>query len=614
MNLRFQLKKDDQVLTEEPVQVPIIVSGEKATNDAIFNAIVKTDGDQPLYDQSIERCKTCNVVVLSNATLTKAADDATNDVAEVYNMKVYPGGQVVVPASTTKYTVNSLAFRRQEDEVSMANIQGKLTVKHANGVYLDVRIDPSNWHYMTLPYDCRVGDVTFADGTPAVVNTDYLLGWYDGAYRAEHKTGGWTYITDNDYILKKGLGYIVALPGDGQVRREIRFPMANDVIAEDLTGKTVSGLYAYGGDKTDAELRPNHKGWNMIGSPYLYTYTTDIVKEPLQMGTLEHSSVDPWDGTWVRTGNARYIVEPIDNGWSGYRQTTISNLKPFTSYFIQVGGVLENGEYTTITPETEQQIEFAANSVARNASAPRKVAEAEVMDNHPVWYGVEMIAPNNEKDNTTLLISDDFTDGYDMMDDLVKMRGDYYQYYNFPVLASNNNEGEMAFNALPDSSAAKIGVPLSYYAATAGTYTIATDGRFDLEEVKAAMLYDATTAQYTNLLTDNYSFTTNKGNNTNRFTLFVTVERKKVPNITTGMDNLLANGQLSLIAVERTLVLSGLTENADIYVYDMSGKMVTGTHSAGENGIWRTTVPATGVYFVRVNSANSQQTLRTIVK
>ena len=613
LNLRFQLKKDGQVLTEEPVQVPIIVSGEKATNDAIFNAIVKTDASEPVYDQSIERCKTCNVVVLSDATLTKAANNATNDVAEVANLKVYPGGQVIVPAETN-YTVNSLAFRRQEDEVSMANIQGTLNVKHANGVYLDVRIDPSNWHYMTLPYDCRVGDVTFADGTPAVVNTDYLLGWYDGAYRAEHKTGGWTYITDNDYILKKGLGYIVALPGDGKVRREIRFPMANSVIAEDKEDKTVGGLYAYGGDKTDAELRPNHKGWNMIGSPYLYTYTTDIVNKPLQMGTLEHSPVNPWDGTWVRTGDARYIVEPIDNGWSGYRQTTISNLKPFTSYFIQVGGELENGEYTTITPETEQQIEFAANSVARNASAPRKVAEAEVTDNHPVWYGVEMIAPNNEKDNTTLLISDEFTDGYDMMDDLVKMRGDYYQYYNFPVLASRNNEGEMAFNALPDSSAAKIGVPLSYYAATAGTYTIATDGRFDLEEVKAAMLYDATTAQYTNLLTENYSFTTNKGNNTNRFTLFVTVERKKVPNITTGMDNLLANGQLSLIAVERTLVLSGLTENADIYVYDMSGKMVTGTHSAGENGIWRTTVPATGVYFVRINSANSQQTLRTIVK
>ena len=612
LNIRFQLKQGDQVLTEEPVQVPIIVSGQKATNDAIFNAIVKTDGDQPLYDQSIERCKTCNVVVLSNATLTKAADGTDNDVAQVQNIKMYPGATLVVPEGTN-YTVNTLSLRRQEDAVSMANIQGALNIGQANGVYLDVRIDPTNWHYMTLPYDCRVGDVTFADGTPAAVNTDYLLGWYDGAYRAEHKTGGWTYITDNDYILKKGLGYIVALPGDGIVKREIRFPMANSVIVEDKSDKTIDGLYAYGGDKTDEELRPNHKGWNMIGNPYLYTYTADIVKEPLQMGTLSKYG-DPWDGSWERTGDARYIVEPIDNGWSGYRQTTIDKLKPFTSYFIQVGGVKNGEEYTTVTPETEQMIEFKANSIARNASAPRKVAEAGVTDNHPVWYGVEMIAPNNEKDNTTLLISDEFTDGYDMMDDLVKMRGDYYQYYNFPVLASRNNEGEMAFNALPDSTAAKIGVPLNYYAATAGTYTIATDGRFDLEEVKSAILYDATTAQECDLLLEDYTFTTAKGNNSDRFTLFVTVERKKAPSIPTGKDNLLTDGQLSLITIDRTLVLSGLTDKADIYVYDMTGKLIIGAHNSGDNGIWRTSVPTSGVYFVRVNGKTEAQTIKAVVK
>ena len=614
LNIRFQLKQGDQVLTEEPVQVPIIVSDQKATNDAIFNAIVKTDGDLPVYDQSIERCKTCNVVVLSNATLTKAADGTENDVAQVQNIKMYPGATLVVPEGT-KYTVNTLSLRRQEDTVSMANIQGALNIGQANGVYLDVRIDPTNWHYMTLPYDCRVGDITFADGTPAAVNTDYLLGWYDGAYRAEHKTGGWTYITDNDYILKKGLGYIVALPGDGKVRREIRFPMANDVIAEDLTGKTVSGLYAYGGDKTDAELRPNHKGWNMIGNPYLYTYTADIVKEPLQMGTLSKYG-DPWDGSWERTGEARYIVEPIDNGWSGYRQTTITNLKPFTSYFIQVGGKKEGDDYTTVTPETNQSIVFNANSIARSPSSivRRDTPAEEVEDNHPIWYGIELLAPNNEKDNTTLLISNNFTDGYDMMDDLVKMRGDYYQYYNYPVLASRNDEGEMAFNALPDNSAARVGVPLNYYAAVAGTYTITTDGRFDLEEVKSAILYDATTAQECDLLLEDYTFTTAKGNNSDRFTLFVTVERKKAPSIPTGKDNLLTDGQLSLITIDRTLVLSGLTDKADIYVYDMTGKLIIGARSSGDNGIWRTSVPTSGVYFVRVNGKTEAQTIKAVVK
>ena len=325
-------------------------------------------------------------------------------------------------------------------------------------------------------------------------------------------------------------------------------------------------------------------------------------------GELIHDPSSPWNGQWVRTGNARYIVEPIDNGWTGYRQTTISNLKPFMSYFIQIGTTTDGKD----TPETERNITFNKTSKASIARRNMPAEEAEE-PMYPVWYGIEMTAPNAEKDNTTLLISDEFTDGYDMMDDLIKMRGSYYQYYPYPVLASRNNEGEMAFNALPDSSASVIGVPLNYYAAQAGTYTIRTDSRFDLEEVKSAMLYDATTNQYNDLLAGDYSFTTAKGDNTNRFKLFVRVERKKAPEVATGTDNILENGKLSLIAIDRTLVLSGLDEAADIYVYDMSGKLIKGERNASE-GVWRANVSAQGVYFVRVNSQSGQQTLRTIVK
>ena len=281
-------------------------------------------------------------------------------------------------------------------------------------------------------------------------------------------------------------------------------------------------------------------------------------------------------------------------------------MPPFTSYFVQVGGT----DAASNNPATARSIEF---HVAKSGlSSIRRRAPEEIDVNHPIWYGIEMIAPNAEKDQTTLLISDNFTDDYDMMDDLVKMRGSYYKYYNLPVLASRNAKDELAFNALPDSSAAVTGVPLNYYAAKAGTYTIRTDSRYDLEEVKSAMLHDVTNNTWTDLLENNYEFYSDKGDNTNRFMLYVRVERKKAPEVATGCDNLL-DGQLSLIAIDRTLVLSGLTEDADIYVYDMSGKLLRGERANG-NGIWRATVPSQGVYFVRVNSAGGQQTLRTIVK
>jgi hypothetical protein len=200
------------------------------------------------------------------------------------------------------------------------------------------------------------------------------------------------------------------------------------------------------------------------------------------------------------------------------------------------------------------------------------------------------------------------------MDDLVKMRGTYYQYAQIttkPVLASRNDEGEMAFNALPDSTA-RLGIPLNFFAAAQGQYTIALDGRYSLEEVKEVQLYDSELNNWHNLMTGDYSFTAKKGNNTTRFTLYVTVERQQ-PQTPTDVDNIYGN--LTLTTLDKTLILSGLHEDAEIYVYDMSGKLIAADlHDAnGDNSVWRTTVSTQGVYFVRVMTGNEPQTLNTIV-
>ncbi len=612
LNVRFQLTDPDDahVITEAPVQVPILVSGNKSTNHAIFNEIVKTDGGVPLYGESVTRCQTCNVVILSNGVLTKAATGTTNDAKEVGDLKIYPGGKLVVPSGTTDFKVNSLAFRRHEDDIPTADIQGSIGFPSTAPVstFLDIRIDPTNWHYFTLPYDCNVSDVTFVDGTRAVVGTDYFLSSYDGEHRAATKTSSWKDLTSSD-VLHKGIGYIIALPGDGKVQRELRFPMSNSVIADEQENKDIGNLHAWGGDKDDTELTPNHKGWNLVGNPYL-TYYNSTWGDPLALGALIHDpDEDPWEGHWVideETASLRYIVVPQEHGWSEYLQVRVDDsaypMKPFTSFFVQIGGD---------DPGTEQVINFVASKAQHQSIVRRQPAEYED-DNHEVWFGINLINSTGEKDETALLISDQFTDEYDMMDDLVKMRGTYYKYYSKPVLASRNSAGEMAFNALPDQSA-KEGVPLNFYAAAKDDYTIAIDGRYSLDEIKEAQLYDAELDKWHDLLAGNYSFAVaKKGDNKTRFTLYVTVERKQ-PQVTTEKDNIY--GQLTLTTLDKTLVLSGLREDADIYVYDISGKlMAAGTYRlSDDNSVWRTTVPAQGIYFVRVVKGTKQQTLNTIV-
>lgn len=551
--VRVELKDgSDQLVIRKDVKVPIMINGNKNTTDEIFHSNYK--------DATI--CSECDVVILGSATLTKAPNGTSGDIPAVRDLKVYQGGKLIVPSGTT-YNINSLAFRRQEDEVSSADIRGGLTIKKTDGVYLDIRIDPTNWHFFSLPYDCKVSDITFSTGEPATIGTDFYIQWYDGAYRAAHRTGGWTDVPA-DATLKKGLGYVVALPGFDIIKKELRFPMAKEVITDESTNKTVTGLYGYGAD--DANLRPNHKGWNLLGNPYFMEYSSDI-ENPLRTGLLlEDHSTDPWDGQWTEDGSAtRYIVVPINHGWGDdYLQVTIEDypMKPFTSYFVQIGAE------SPLTPSDAQSILFDYEQTGRILAAPKRTNENDV-DTKPIWFCLTLNSPNGEEDKTTLLISDKFTDGYDMMDDLVKMRNPYYQnsaISTAPVLASRNNEGEMVFNALSDSSAVN-GVDLNYFAASDGEYTFAMSNKYRRDKIQSALLFDALTGQYHNLLEGNYSFNTAKGDNNTRFKLFVRVDRKKTP---TGLidPSAGADGQ-----TPRKLLING-----HVYIlrggviYDMTGK------------------------------------------
>ncbi len=567
-NIRIELKDGEgNLILGKNIKVPIMVTTAITTTDDIFHSNYK--------DADI--CRSCDLVIFDNAQLTKVTDGTANDVDAVRDVKVYPGGKLIVPGGTN-YSVNSISFRREEDDVATADIRGNLNIRETGDyVFFDMLVDPTNWHYFSLPYDCNVNDITLSTGEPATLGTDYLIKWYDGGKRAATQSGGCWETVAADATLKKGIGYIFSIPGTGIVKREFRFPMSNEIITEekDPEGKIASGVYAYGGDKSMTEVRANHRGWNLLGNPYLMPYSSDIT-DPLMTGYIvpDYPS-DPeeiWDGHYKfdpnPSTNLRYIVEPIDNGWSGYRQVDIGSyeMKPFTSYFVQIGGD---------HPEDPQGVQFNLSAVNRSASPVRRAPAEyeEVEDRHPVWCAVTLTNPKGEKDETTLLISDNFTDGYDMMDDLTKWRGTYYQYTQIttaPVLASRNNEGEMAFNALPDSSALA-GVPLNYFAASQGFYTIAYDDKYDRDmEVKEVKLWDKTTNQWYNLMYEPYSFSTARTDNKDRFVLSVRVERKQ-NQTTTDLENV---GTYKGDKPRKLLINGLLYIQRGKDVYDVTGKQL----------------------------------------
>ena len=605
LNIQLQLTDNDgNVLADQISQVPILVEGEKTTTNELFSAIVK-NGEDPDYENSKIRCATCDVVILDGGILTKAAPDTENDVNQVRDIYIYPGGKLVVPANATDYSVNNVSLRRVQDEVAAADIQAPLNITSSSKapIFVDMRIDANNWHWFALPYDCNIADVTWVDGSKAAYNIDWFLMYYDGESRAAS-----TNPHDNHWKvyegtkIEAGKGYIVGITGDVSkptVKFELRFPMAQDVLTAEQTRKTVP-VNAWG---VKSDNKPNNLGWNLVGNPYLNYYqpmTTGFSGLPL----IKYTGIDPVTGDrlYDNSGNVPYLVTPIDGGWYEYRQELASevNMMPFTAYFVQVGdpNTHENGQDLNASFEASNR---GKKSIVRRA--PAEIEETE----EPIIVRVELTNSKGESDKTSLVIDDRFTNEYEMNADFFKWFGDYYNYYTKPVLYTiGADQGKRAFNALNEELAAQP-IPMGMYAAQAGNYTFSLNQQFDLSRVEEVWLYDATQSTYTNLMQSDYTFSTSKVNGAGRFSLSV----KLAPKVATSIDNLTADKVWATTHTKQVIV-NGLENGMHLWLYDATGKLLYNEPTSNYQHTY--SVPQTGTYFVSVMNGNQKQTIKVVVE
>lgn len=587
---------DNSKTAQVEYHVPIIVkSGSKVTTDELF------------YTHDKDECKVCDVAILDGAVLTKSKPSSPAEVAadrdQVYNIDIYGGGELYVPSGTT-YTVNTLTIRSKGDAVGVVDVQG--TLKRNNYTLIHSKRFHNagadwRWYYFSLPYDCNVNEVTFSNGDPALHGVDFEIDWYDGASRASSQANGnWRSIaTHPDYpnIIKAGYGYTIAVEEKtGHTNVSLVFPMANFTEATQINVPV--GNWGAGDDG----ITVNHKGWNVVGNPFLTRYKA---QEGLDInGELRTGMLVFEGGGWTQTDNGvNYATVPINGGQSGYSQEALTNrnFDPFQSFIIQVGGDAERNDLAV-------QLKNAYKN--KRSIVMRKDSDMEVEEKTPVWLRLNLSNANGETDQTTVLISDNYTAEYDMQRDLAKWRGTSYRYYTCPVLASVYGGHELAFDALPDSIVADR-VPLTYYSRNAGTMRFELSNSYNWQALEEVILYDAQKNTQHNLLTNGaYEFQSASGETGNRFSISARVNRHKAPTIITGTDLIDAKNVI-LTVQDHSLLLNGLEESTTVYVFDMLGRLVG--RQSGQT-FMRFNVPATGVYNVRLEGKQTGVTLRAIVK
>jgi len=570
-----------EVIAESEFKIPIIVNGDKQTDNDLF------------YEQH-DACATCDVIIMDGGVLTKAANDASHDKAIIRNLDIYAGGKVVVP-SGTHYTVNNLTFRSRvaEDGLNMdfpeLVINGELEHK-AKSISQRIRVDDRRFYNFVVPYPVRISQITFSTGEEAVYGEDYIIDIYDGEKRAETQAGGcWTHFDGE--ILHPGVGYTLAVaPKSGHTYADLVFPMPDgDLSIGEPDTKTLN-IYAWG----TSETRANHKGWNLIGNPYLQKYLkNNIYAESSEMLTTGKLEPDPEHPGWWKSDNSSIpYVTVINSTRDDYTQEAVelSDLPPFTTFFVQVG---------KSETASGSKVELTFNKGHRANMAQRYRKEAEQPS---VTKAGLLLTGENIKDNFGVIVGEQYGPTYDMQADLSKEFGTTYSLKAYTL--QDGDKLPLAFEAVhPDRLTQPI--PVGVRLPKNGSYTFKADERYNLGAFEHIYLSDNITGKHVDLLDENYSFDGIKTKVDNRFSLTL-VLRPKTP---TDIDRVVSG--IAITSRTGALMLSGLPDKAEIYIYDMAGRMITTDYTHDQS----TAVYAvpTGVYQVRVVADNNNALLRTIV-
>lgn len=519
--------------------IPVIISQSATTvSSAPFTTLTKD-----VYNYA-------DLVVRDGATLT--IDGGTHAENTFFNVTIYPTSKIYVPESQ-KLTVHSLTLFGGIDEiyngstytlnkygVPELSLKGSLKKSISTIDYL-MRVNLDQMYSLSVPYDVQLADIKYWDGSDIALGTALYVSAYDGDARANQSKKTWIYETDfNPATLKAGVGYTISAElqaGVGSEYSILRMPMVSNVENDATEGEKKVSVTAHG---IDANITDNHKGWNLVGNPYMTTIQgTD--DDDLVLGYLKETGTGPWE--WVEK-TYRYVTIPADNG-KDYSQQKFTDavLPPFKNFFIQIG---TSGDLVfDLSTRKNMRAHHSESSVERDV-------EFEIL-----------MSNATRQDNTGLLISEGYSPAYEINADLEKMTGSMSVYTIFGGY-------KLAYNALSPINASEW-IPMGYIAPAAGEYTFRLDDVENIaEQVEHVYIIDYNANNIVDLMDEEYKFTTDKEQNDNRFAINVVLSQDK-DNTTTGLDIIQGNNAapIKFIYHDKMYIQSGGV------IYDATGKQVT---------------------------------------
>ena len=498
-----------------------------STNGTILRTpIIVSSGTDVLVDalkQDYDHCHLCDIVILTDATLTSSCD-----FINFANIHVYPGGKLYFKERADQLgAINKVYLRGgyswlNQDTYALPEIylNDSIYFKGSNNIYYDYYIKLNKYYQFALPYTVSLGSVTDE------ANCDDFPVWvkhYNGALRAAnaHATS-WEYYEGT--MFYRGIGYAIAAK-PRQVERVknrplsiIRFRLGNEEFEKPILLPLSVTTKAHGIDGYKAgTVTANNVGWNFVGNPFLSPWKGDIGHDQLEKNIVD----DKWDGSykWVNSDFKYITIMSPENGYY-YRQYIAKDTKlmPFFPFFMQ----------ETATGGTGK-INFATANLVQKAPA-------ELYAHQPETYVQIEILAEGVEDQTGVFAADKYSDEIDF-DDYEKIFGSSTDKAKIWLV---HQDRRMAFEAMTETTAASP-IALGYRAPQTGHYTFAINEEVsELEDVLAVYLTDHLAGVVDHdLLDEVYEFESESAiYNDNRFTVRV-VLRNEAPGTTTDIEDII---------------------------------------------------------------------------
>lgn len=488
-------------------------------------------GDEFIVNSDITLYAQWALNTSENITLpTDVEDLATTDVV------VTGGTTLTLQAGTT--TINSLTLKGgiQADgsyKMPIINIPDNATLKRKSDIiYLDLVVNAKNYYPFAVPFRAKNGSdkanwdyVGYIDPDlkeAATYRTHFVIKTYDGAKRAENgenRDANWV-IVNRDTYLEPGIGYMITAMTAGKNTVTMRIPMrvSDDWFAggEQTTLNEVTrnqvAVTAYTGKASDPNKggHQRHAGWNFVANPYLANFAGSEASNEDGSFITGELLINKGEYYYDRDDDVPYVTIPTYN-FEHYYQVKLSEatLSPAYSFFVQVG---------TDGTMTFGRQQAPASIAARNA------------EERPVKMDVDItLSDNHSSDQTGIIISDRYSEAYEIGRDLEKLFGSAYNLSVYTLMADNT---PLAFQALAIRSNMQV-IPVGYRAPEQGEYTFALNtntSSIDLlnEQYEQLVLVDYQTGELTNLLISDYTFYSERVQSDSRFALYA-VPRQNAP-------------------------------------------------------------------------------------